>query len=347
MTPVRPRVIVRADASVATGAGHVMRCLTLARALRSRAFEVSFVSRGHEGNLNHIVSQAGFFVHELGPSAPNDEAEEVARTVGRPFEVLVVDHYALGAPFTRPFIERGVKVLVIDDLANRVHACHWLLDQNLVEGFERRYDGLVPPQASQMLGPRFALLREEFASQRVVRGGPVAKLLLSFGGTDPQDVTTRTIDALRTFVWAPWEADVVIGETNPHRAAVEDLCRLDARLRLHVQTSRMAALMGEADLMVGAGGSTHWERCALGLPAVVVSLAENQRPTTAYLASLGACVDLGDAATVTTERIAREVMALLGDRSRLAELALAAARLVPKEGGVSRVVEEISSKVCG
>jgi UDP-2,4-diacetamido-2,4,6-trideoxy-beta-L-altropyranose hydrolase len=190
------------------------------------------------------------------------------------------------------------------------------------------------------------LLREEFATQAIDRGGPVPRLLLSFGGTDPSNVTEEVLGALRMFVWAPWEADVVIGQTNPHRARIEAIVAEEPRVALHVQTARMASLMARADLMVGAGGSTHWERCALGLPAVVVSLAENQTATTACVAARGACVDLGPAAAVDRERFAREILALLGDRERLRAMGEQASRLVPREGGVERVVDALSAKVC-
>jgi UDP-2,4-diacetamido-2,4,6-trideoxy-beta-L-altropyranose hydrolase len=345
------RVVVRADASVALGAGHVMRCLTLACAMRGRGWEVVFASRALAGNLLAFIASEGFAVRALAAEAPGDEAAQASEVVaalgGERVDALVVDHYDLAARFAGPFQAGGAKVLVVDDLANRVHACDVLLDQNLVEGFERRYEGLVPPGATLLLGPRHVLLREEFATQAIARGGPVPRLLLSFGGTDPSNVTEAVLGALRTFVWAPWEADVVIGQTNPHRARIEAIVAEDPRLVLHVQTARMAALMAQADLMVGAGGSTHWERCALGLPAIVVSLAENQRPTTACVAARGACVDLGPSEDVDRERFAREILALLGDRERLRAMGERAATLVPCEGGVARVVDALSAKVCG
>ena len=192
----------------------------------------------------------------------------------------------------------------------------------------------------------WALLRPEFAgfdvSQRQFpqhfSAQQPARLLIFFGGTDGDNLSKVAIDALQQLQESHWLADIVIGQANPHRLLLQQLCAQDRRLTLLVQTPGMAGLMAAADLMIGAGGATHWERACLGLPAVVVALADNQLVTTAYLAELGACLDLGHASALSTTRLATAVSALLADSLRRQQMSKAASQLVSPEGGVPQLI---------
>lgn len=261
-------VAVRVDASTQIGAGHLMRCLTLANAIHARSGHVTFLCRELPDSLAPLIAAQGHELVRLSDSeAPG----------ARQFDWLVVDHYQLDAAWESRARAVAKRIFVIDDLADRPHDCDVLLDQNLYTDGELRYSGRVPPACRLLLGPRYALLRAEFGRLRAgvrPRTGKVGRLLVFFGGGDAGNQTTTALEALSR-IDAPRNVDVVIGAEHPHRGPIEKLCAARG-YQLHVQTSRMAELMAAADLAVGAGGSATWERCCLGLPSLVVSVAANQ-----------------------------------------------------------------------
>ncbi len=361
------RLLFRTDASLRIGSGHLMRCLTLARALRAQGHQIWFACRQHPGHLLGMLEAEGFatlalaelstppaagYAAWLGATEAEDAAalqQSITNTpelAGQHFDWLVVDHYGLGAEFCTAMRPSCRFIMHIDDLANRHYDCDLLLDQNLLPDLDNRYNGLLPAQCRALLGPKWALLRPEFAgfdvSQRQFpqhfSAQQPARLLIFFGGTDGDNLSKVAIDALQQLQESHWLADIVIGQANPHRLLLQQLCAQDRRLTLHIQTPGMAGLMAAADLMIGAGGATHWERACLGLPAVVVALADNQQATTAYMASLGACVDLGDAGTLSSNSLASAVDSLLQQPERRRQISVAASQLVPAGGGVPKLV---------
>ncbi|MGR3434367.1 MAG: UDP-2,4-diacetamido-2,4,6-trideoxy-beta-L-altropyranose hydrolase [Shimia sp.] len=363
------RVLIRVDASRVLATGHAMRCLTLAEALRAAGAAVAFVTRLHPGHMVRAIADRGFEVTELALEdatalAGGDAARDAARTaaVARAWGAtrVVVDHYGLGAEWEAAM---PVPVLAIDDLA-RAHACDLLLDQNL----GRRatdYDGLLPGDATRMIGPRFALLRPEFATARTARAGtslgtglgtgtgtgaPAPEpghVLISLGGTDAGDVTGAILAAIAADPGA-WPAEtrftVVMGRAAPHLEAVRArAAALPRPCTVLAGTDRMADLMGRAALAIGAGGATSWERCALGLPAVLAVIADNQRPSARALAEAGA------AEVFETDRIAEltaAAAALLRDAPRRAAMGAAAAGLCDG-AGAGRVVDLIAATAQG
>jgi UDP-2,4-diacetamido-2,4,6-trideoxy-beta-L-altropyranose hydrolase len=238
-------------------------------------------------------------------------------------------------------------ILQIDDLANRQYDCDVLLDQNLLPDFNTRYQALLPTQCQQLLGPSWALLRNEFSAQHPVKPrhlGPFsatvpARILVFFGGSDSQNFSALAINALQQLQERHWLADIVIGQANPHRLLLQQLCAQDRRLTLLVQTPGMAGLMAAADLMIGAGGATHWERACLGLPSIVVALADNQLATTQYLARLGACLDLGLAEQLSIEQLCNATARMLADPATRGRMSATAQQLVPAGGGTARLVQ--------
>jgi UDP-2,4-diacetamido-2,4,6-trideoxy-beta-L-altropyranose hydrolase len=352
-------VLVRADASLAMGSGHVMRCLTLADALRARGAEVHFASRALQGHLNAQIRDRGHALHAL--SEPReafvprrdlahaawlevDEARDLAETqalLGRigGADLLVVDHYGLDARWESAVRARSGRIFVIDDLADREHDADWLLDQNLVAGMQERYDRLVGERCIKLVGPRYALLRPEFAQQRSAlraRDGVVRRLLVSLGGMDADNVTLRVLDALASLSARALAVDVVAGAANPHAALLRQSCARHERWRFHHSTGRMAELMAEADLALGAGGATTWERACLGLPALILVLGENQRETALAMSAAG-CAEAMQAEETITERLASAISGLLAAPERLREMARRNLELV--DGlGVGRVL---------
>lgn len=304
------KVVMRADASVAVGTGHVMRCLALADALRDQGAEVLFICRELPGNLCDFIAGTGFPVYRL-PAGDRFVAEEDARRsalliAGKP-EWLVVDHYGIGATWERIMRPRVMRIMVIDDLADRPHDCDLLLDQNLFEEMEGRYRPLVPAACRLLLGPRYALLRREFVTARAAlrrRYGTVRRLLVFFGGSDPTGETEKALQALARLDLPEVAIDVVVGGANPRAADIERRCRSLSRVTFLHQVSNMAQLMALADLALGAGGSATWERCFLGLPALIIVVAENQARPARDAERAGLAMLLGESREVTAESLA-------------------------------------------
>lgn len=274
------KVAIRTDASPSVGSGHVMRCLSLAQALQAQQASIRFVSRSLPEHLAALVQRQG---HELVslPVLECGEDEDAARTlaaVGR-CDWVVVDHYGLGERWERAVGAAGAKLLAIDDLA-RAHDCDVLVDQNIHPRGDERYLDRVPRRCVRLLGTRHALLDAKFEDARravQAREGSVERLLVFLGGMDERNVTERVLRALLDVGLHGVRVDVVIGALHPARARIEALTAELGNARCHVQTPDMAQLLAGADMAIGAGGTSTWERCALGVPALAMCVADNQR----------------------------------------------------------------------
>lgn len=294
------KVAFRADASIQIGTGHVMRCLTLARALRDAGAVCHFILRSFPGDLEARVAAEGFATTCLPaptgpvPEGPPDHAEWAGvewhedardtRTVleGLRPDWLVLDHYAFDARWQRAARPEGTRVLVLDDLADRPHDCDLLLDQNLGRK-ATDYDGLVPENCTRLIGPHYAVLRPEFADLRagslLARAGRgVRHLLISMGGVDADDATSAILLALRAASLPEGlHITVVMGSHAPALEHVRAVARsMPCPTEVVVDVNDMGARMAQADLAIGAGGATTWERCCLGLPSIIIPIAANQ-----------------------------------------------------------------------
>ncbi len=341
MTAVPAKVLIRADASLAIGTGHVMRCLALAEELKRSGAEVTFASRVLEGDLLAFTEARGFRVHRLrgvGAALVDDAEQCLAALAGARVDVLIVDHYGLGARWEERLRPVAGRILVIDDLADRDHLCDFLLDPSL--GDASRYDSRVPAGCVRMIGPRFALLREEFASERAKaapRGGSVKRIFVSFGGVDASNESLKAIRAFERLggsLGSGVELDVVIGSTHPHRAELQGLHV--AGVRCHVAPGRISTLMREADLAIGSGGTVAWERAALGLPSLVLSVAANQEESATSLGLQGHHWYLGPARECGVEMLATALAAACASPTLLRHLSVSSMKLVDA-GGCGRV----------
>ncbi len=300
-------IAIRVDASAQIGTGHLMRCLTLADALKSRGLQIRFVSsqmpkhfqnllatRGHEfmmldNSLSEVSSGDLSHSHWLDTSQHVDAQNTIQALADQIWGWVIVDHYALDYRWESLLRQTAKNILVIDDIADRRHNCDVLLDQNFYTDMNARYMGKVPNHCQLLLGPYYALLRDEFRQlheQRKPHTGAVKRILIFFGGIDRDNHTTHAIKALDEIVSHDLHVDVVIGAQHTHRQQIESICA-DRKFFCHVQTNQMAELMTVADLAIGAGGSTTWERCCLGLPTLTICTAENQRKQIADAASEG------------------------------------------------------------
>ncbi|OEU74768.1 MAG: UDP-2,4-diacetamido-2,4,6-trideoxy-beta-L-altropyranose hydrolase [Desulfuromonadales bacterium C00003107] len=233
------------------------------------------------------------------------------------------------------------QIAVIDDLADRPHDCDLLLDQNLYPEMKNRYDGLLPIRCRQLLGPEYALLRPEFALERGrlrSRDGSVRRILVFFGGCDLGNETGKALEVLRAAEFEDVVVDVVVGAGNPLRQEIESLCRSLPQVNFHCQVSNMAELMAAADLSIGAGGATTWERCAMGLPGLVVAVARNQEELAAYGGEQGLFFFLGTSETVTLEQMREALRGFASSPENLRSFTVRGLAAVDAKG-VSRLVE--------
>ncbi|NLG35724.1 MAG: UDP-2,4-diacetamido-2,4,6-trideoxy-beta-L-altropyranose hydrolase [Lentisphaerae bacterium] len=331
----------RVDASAAIGSGHLMRGLVLADALRRRKVQSLFLCRGGPDHPGDVLAEHGHAVHLLPPlDNPLDDAVATAAHLDSRIDWLIVDHYALDHRWESPLRHRARRLMIIDDLANRRHDGDILLDPNLLPDMNERYDRLLPPSCRRLLGPSFALLRREFAEAAAApprTRDHLKRLLISFGGSDPGNATGRVLHEITPL---PLDADVVAGQACPHLDDIQNLCRAsNGRWTLHVQTRQMASLMARCDLALGAGGSSHWERCTMGLPALVTAIADNQILSSRALAEAGACRYLGESHSIPPGAWRRALQTLMDDPAPLAAMSRAARSIVPDANGADRVAD--------
>jgi len=353
-------IIFRVDASTHIGTGHMARCLTLAKALvqapacgqpdKSVPVTCTFVCQALPGHWQSTIEQAGFDCHLLPAMAINNQLEDAALTCAAfgeslPADLLIIDHYALDETFSQAMRAQVSHIMVIDDLANRKHDCDLLLDQNLFADMATRYQGLVGPATRQLLGPQYALLRDEFYQPALPR--QANRVLVSFGGADEHNLTNLTLDALLRLKESALQVDIVVGQSYPWTTALSERVATLPWVTLHIHCNYMARLMQQASIMVGSGGTTHWERCITGLPGIIITVADNQQATTRHLNMLGACNWLGDHQQIKPSQLQLAIEALQGDSLRHNNMSNTARRLVPKSAGTAWVVDEILALIRG
>jgi UDP-2,4-diacetamido-2,4,6-trideoxy-beta-L-altropyranose hydrolase len=312
-----------------------MRCLTLASELREHGSKVSFISREHHVGLCNLSDAGGFVLIRLpapdpdmvfeqfpahaawlGTSWKEDARQTLAVLDGlaeKP-DWLVVDHYAIDQRWESAVAPSVTRLMVIDDLADRPHSCDLLLDQNLVAEFDTRYAGKVPERCRLLLGPKYALLQRDYTelsdSGAAVRGF-IRRILIFFGGADQRNLTGRSISAFLALDRPDLEVDVVISAGCPNEHTIFQQTQGHQNIHVHSNLPSLASLMRQADLAIGAGGAASWERLFLGLPAIVVTLADNQRPIAAELHRRQLIRWLGDQNDVDEVDILRALRELL------------------------------------
>tara|TARA_B100000787_G_scaffold170061_1_gene163750 strand:- start:9124 stop:11271 length:2148 start_codon:yes stop_codon:yes gene_type:complete len=290
-------IAFRVDASYEIGSGHVVRSLVLADTITAQGCRVVFVCRILDGHLISLIRSRGFEVVVLGNGATSTKSATTTDWLGvsqqddakhtienlkdRLIDILFVDHYSLDTAWETLIRPHVVSIVVIDDLANRDHNCDFLIDQNFRHDNFSCYEALVPNTCKTLLGLRYAILAPEYRASRKIllaRSGIINRVLVYFGGTDWQNMTTLALKALSQDEFSFLEVDVVVGSNYPFLSDLKELISRRPKTYLHQSLPNLASLMGVADLAIGAGGTTMWERMCMGLPALVISLADNQLP---------------------------------------------------------------------
>ena len=305
-------IVFRVDSSRSIGSGHVMRCLALAEEIQQSnpSTLICFVCKRHLGNVNNWIKLRGFTLLEfdlqhvsaqtltvpqareralpphymwVGGSIQSDGEKTAKYCKQQDVTWVVVDHYGLDYRWERLVCKSGVKLLAIDDLCDRVHECDALLDQTYLRGRED-YANLVPQNTKLLLGPDYALIARKFREKRCTKRTQKAqsdrdfKVLITFGGADPTDFTSKTLEVLKRQSWfTNLKLTVVLGPQYENTDLIELSLKELEGARILSSVTNIADLMVETDVCVSAAGSTVWELCCLGVPSILISTAGNQR----------------------------------------------------------------------
>jgi UDP-2,4-diacetamido-2,4,6-trideoxy-beta-L-altropyranose hydrolase len=311
-----PRILALPDCGPRIGGGHVLRCLTLAQALADKGCAVAFAANPPAQEVLNAFGARDLTVFPVSDDVAEAVPQAAAFAEAHRADWVLLDHYRLTA--AQEVELRGPRRLAaLDDLADRPRPADLVINP----GYGRlagNYAGLVLPGARVLAGPEYALVRPEFAAHRDQalkrrrEGGHLKHVLISLGLTDVEGITGRVVRALEPHMQGLL-LDVVVGEAAPSLPALREQAKTDCALRLHVNSHAMAELMSQADLAVGAGGSSVWERATLGLPSVTLILAENQRPMALAMAQVGLTLAVDAMADDFEARLVEAVKRLVDD----------------------------------
>lgn len=330
-------LLIRTDASAEIGYGHIMRCLALAQAWQDSGGKAVFSLAVKEQAVTTRLKSEGMEInHVAGKPGTNEDAFQtidLARQLKASW--IVVDGYRFGAEYQRIIKEAGFHLLLIDDLGEAEHYyADIVLNQNL-HGSEEMYENRER-YTNLLLGTRYALLRREFLRwQDWNREIPevASKVLVTMGGGDPNNVTLKVIQALQRVKMADLEAVAVVGGGNPHLKELQVVARSSSLpIRLENKVTNMPELMAWADVAVSSSGSTCWELAFMGLPSLLLILADNQSPVSESLDSMRIAINLGWHKDMTSAEMTREIEKLLKSRKARTEMARCGQRLIDGEG---------------
>jgi UDP-2,4-diacetamido-2,4,6-trideoxy-beta-L-altropyranose hydrolase len=358
-------IVFRADASILIGIGHVMRCLTLAAALREAGAICRFVCREHVGHCINEIQRQGFqvcvlpdsgretsgqltydsdYAEWLGEEGLVDANQMVTALNGELVDWIVVDHYGIDSRWESMLQANCKQMMVIDDLFDKPHSCDILLNQNLGVT-EKEYYELLSPKTHLLLGPEYALLRPQFRAHRQGslkrrKGFDLKTILVTLGGIDKNNVTAAVLAAVEeSSIPKNITVNVVMGASAPW---FEDIRRAARRMSHQVNVmanvQNMAQVMADSDLAIGAAGGTSWERCCLGLPTLLVTLAANQQKVAVELATRGCVKLLGNKADVQASL--PRMLSLMQDLNELQTLSKNSATICDGDGA-HRVTQKI------
>ncbi|WP_108649722.1 UDP-2,4-diacetamido-2,4,6-trideoxy-beta-L-altropyranose hydrolase [Dongshaea marina] len=311
-------IVLRADAGIEIGNGHIMRSLTLAKALNNQGHRVLFICKQHPGHLCHLLEAQGIEVHSipisedqpehllahsrwLGGSQKQDAQATrniIEESFGQQVDWLIVDHYGIDYHWQKALTRHAQNIMVIDDLADRQHYCDLLLDQTLGR-IPQDYQPYLMKPCTMLLGTEYALLRPEFnqhspteiiqhRQSRIKQG--LSRLLIMMGGTDPCDITSQILASLNLEEFT--KVTVVLGSSALNIPRIQQLYKQHQQIELKINCNQIAQLIHSHDICIGAAGSSCWERCSMGLVSLITVFAENQKLIAEKLVSRKIAVEL-------------------------------------------------------
>ncbi len=352
---------IRLDASARIGTGHFYRCAALAEALEERGHRVGFLCRKPDALQASQLEAQGLHIRWLpvavdrmpanewlSTSVESDIHDSLSALEGEAVDGVLVDHYGLDAQWESAIAQHSARpwVFAIDDLEDRPHSAQGLLNQNYFSSLNSA-PGRLNPERIELRGPRYALLRKEFRQLRSLHPRQehfeqIRKVLVFFGGVDLPGLTDRMLDAIAGLNLEGVRFDVVVGQWNPLRKRLEDKALQLDSVQLLNASPEFSQWVAQADLVVGAGGSTTWERCALGAPSLVVAIAENQRRTSEEMDKDGFHCYLGFESEITPQVLSRALLEACAEPGKVSLMGARSAELVDAMGTV-RVCEALES----
>lgn len=336
-------LIIRTDASVAIGTGHVMRCLALAQAWQKSGGTTVFVLAFPLANLEDRLLKEGFqTIHLDGIVAGCVEDAAETAVIAQKYQAqwIVVDGYQFDADYQRSLKASGFQVLFVDDYG---HANYYCADVVLNQNIYAQPDLYAnkEPCTQLLLGTKYALLRREFWEWRDwQRPFPerVRNILVTLGGSDPNNVTLTVVQAIKQLAQEDLEVIVLVGAQNSYYAELETAVKQDSRIKLRMQVVNMPELMTWADIAISAGGSTNWELAFMEIPNLIIILADNQIPVAQGLSEAGISIDLGWYEQVKIDEI-KEALNLLVTNTDLVQQKRLKGREIVDGYGSQRIVE--------
>ncbi len=326
-----PTLLIRADASESIGAGHLVRTMVLAEKLSDAGWECTYASRTPTIDIVPDILKTFPFIEIKGELAT--EATQLINANPDGVDCLLIDHYQWDKLLEDECRSWAGKILVIDDLANRYHNADLLLDQTLSRK-KSDYENLVPKSCEILLGPEYALLREQFSEYRngslkkhLADDYQLERILISFGMTDPENMTGVVLEGIRQS-GLKLSIDIILGKQAKYLDEVMDIAdSMDCDINIYNQVTEMAKIMQNADLAIGAAGTTSWERCCLGVPSIIIVVADNQKLIADALSNYKAAIVLGDQGSIEARMFSDILLALSMEPEQLKDMAIAASTI--------------------
>lgn len=338
-------LLIRADSGPTVGGGHVMRCLALAEAWSEAGGCVHFVAATGAPATDARIKEIGTISTPPAEGLDADAAFTAGEAARLRADWVVLDGYAFGEAFERTVGLGGRRILTIDDLGARSRFCCDVLLNHNAYADEAMYAGSQGAKRF-LLGSRYALLRREFRDRNDIprqRTDVPRRLLVSLGGGDSGGVGSLILEAVRSLGLSGLETVVLVGPNDPCRDRImKEVEDAGAAFRVEAGTQRMAEWMAWADVSIQGGGVTVWECCRMGLPSMLICMAENQRRIVESVVAAGAAESLGWRGALSVESLAVKIGAFLGDATRRKAVAAVAGRLIDGLGAV-RVRKELQN----
>jgi UDP-2,4-diacetamido-2,4,6-trideoxy-beta-L-altropyranose hydrolase len=337
------RAVIVANASVSVGGGHLRRCLVLGEALAAANWKV--IAAVRDSTFAQMLIGSTQMIEVV--AVMEYTAELLIKALPDGCDLLIVDHYGLDALFETDCRGWAGLILVIDDLADRKHNCDILVDQT--PGREiSAYKALVPASCQLLTGSRYALLHPNFAFMRNPRrptAEPVQRGLISFGATDPDDMTSVAIEAFQSSGLMV-QLDIILGGGAPNIDRVKGAAAnfTNGNGKVYVEVRDPASIVRHADIAIGAGGVSALERCCLGIPSLIVSIADNQMGNALGIARAGGAAFAGEISDISCSILASKLLELAGDSERR-EVMAACGRELCDGLGSSRIADLIDRRV--
>jgi len=295
-------IFFRVDSGTDVGYGHFVRCVSLALVL-SKTYKIIFLTRSLQGNLIETLNKKLFLVQKLSYKSKNinqikdaNETISIIKKFSNQKNFLIVDNYNLSDKWESKIKLNINKLIVIDDLKTRKHVCDMIIDQNLHSSMKNLYQGKLPKNSIKLFGTDYVILRNQFIKERKlcsIRSLPIQKILVSFGGSDNKNYTMHTINALKNFN-VDSKIFVVVGKANSKKKSIRNFCLKYSNFKYFEQIENMAKLMKYSDICIGSSGTTTWERCCLGLPAITVVSSIDQYDIAKAMSTKKCIINLGN-----------------------------------------------------